>query len=185
MVASEVRSLAQRSAAAAKEIKVLIDDSVSKVEQGSQQVGEAGKTMQEIVSSVRRVTDIMGEITAASQEQTSGIEQVNQAIAQMDQVTQQNAALVEEAAAAADSLQSQAGQLSQVVSVFTLAGGAGQTLQRSPAARVAAPVASPAKLRAAARVQPAKPRQTLAAPQQPRPVAETAAKGSDADWETF
>ena len=185
VVASEVRSLAQRSAAAAKEIKVLIDDSVSKVEQGSQQVGEAGKTMQEIVSSVRRVTDIMGEITAASQEQTSGIEQVNQAIAQMDQVTQQNAALVEEAAAAADSLQSQAGQLSQVVSVFTLAGGAGQTLQRSPAARVAAPVASPAKLRAAAPVQPAKPRQTLAAPQQPRPVAETAAKGSDADWETF
>jgi len=181
VVASEVRSLAQRSAAAAKEIKVLIDDSVSKVEQGSQQVGAAGKTMQEVVSSVRRVTDIMGEITAASQEQTSGIEQVNQAIAQMDQVTQQNAALVEEAAAAADALQGQAGHLSQVVSVFKLAGGGGQ---RSPAVRVAAPVASPAKARHAAQVPPAKPRQTLAAPRA-KPAAEALAQGADADWETF
>ena len=121
VVASEVRTLAQRSAAAAKEIKGLIDDSVNKVKQGSLQVGEAGKTMDEIVSSVRRVTDIMGEIAAASQEQTSGIEQVNQAVAQMDQVTQQNAALVEQAAAAADALQGQASHLSQVVSVFKLA----------------------------------------------------------------
>jgi methyl-accepting chemotaxis protein len=101
VVAAEVRNLAQRSAAAAKEIKTLIDDSVGKVEEGSQQVAEAGKTMDEIVGSVKRVTDIMAEITAASQEQTSGIEQINQAITQMDQVTQQNAALVEEAAAAA------------------------------------------------------------------------------------
>jgi methyl-accepting chemotaxis protein len=184
VVASEVRSLAQRSAAAAKEIKVLIDDSVSKVEQGSLQVGEAGKTMQEIVSSVRRVTDIMGEITAASQEQTAGIEQVNQAIAQMDQVTQQNAALVEEAAAAADSLQGQAGHLSQVVSVFTLASGAGNSTRRSPVARVAAPVASPAKPRAAASAQPAKAPQTLAAPR-PKPAATALAQGADADWETF
>ncbi len=184
VVASEVRNLAQRSAAAAKEIKVLIDDSVSNVEQGSQQVGEAGKTMEEVVSSVRRVTDIMGEITAASQEQTSGIEQVNQAIAQMDQVTQQNAALVEEAAAAADSLQGQAGHLLQVVSVFKLAGGAGQTVQRSPAARVAAPVASPARARPAAQVPPAKPRQTLAAPRA-KPAVEALAKDADADWETF
>ena len=121
VVAAEVRSLAQRSAAAAKEIKSLIDDSVGKVDMGSALVGEAGKTMDEIVGSVRRVTDIMGEITAASQEQTSGIEQINQAITQMDQVTQQNAALVEEAAAAAASLQEQAGGLSQVVSVFKLA----------------------------------------------------------------
>ncbi|VTU21881.1 Serine chemoreceptor protein [Variovorax sp. PBS-H4] len=123
VVASEVRNLAQRSAAAAKEIKGLIDDSVGKVDAGTALVGEAGKTMEEIVASVRRVTDIMGEITSASQEQTAGIEQVNQAIAQMDQVTQQNAALVEQASAAAQSMQEQAGGLSQVVSVFRLERG--------------------------------------------------------------
>src|SRR5690606_24048827 len=105
VVAAEVRSLAQRSAAAAKEIKHLIDDSVSKVDQGSKLVANAGSTMNEVVDSVRHVTDIMGEIMAASQEQSSGIEQVNTAISQMDEVTQQNAALVEEAAAAAASLQ--------------------------------------------------------------------------------
>ena len=120
VVAAEVRNLAQRSAAAAKEIKTLIGDSVAKVEEGSQQVTQAGKTMDEIVDSVKRVTDIMAEITAASQEQSAGIEQVNQAITQMDQVTQQNAALVEEAAAAAASLQEQASNLSQVVGVFKL-----------------------------------------------------------------
>ncbi|RST45544.1 HAMP domain-containing protein [Variovorax sp. DXTD-1] len=123
VVAAEVRNLAQRSAAAAKEVKGLIDDSVGKVEAGSQKVAEAGQTMDEIVASVRRVTDIMGEIAAASQEQTTGIEQINQAITQMDQVTQQNAALVEEAAAAAASLQDQAGSLSQLVGVFRLDGG--------------------------------------------------------------
>ena len=110
VVASEVRNLAQRSASAAKEIKSLIEDSVGKVDAGGKLVDEAGKTMDEIVSSVKRVTDIMSEIAAASQEQSSGIEQVNQAITQMDDVTQQNAALVEEAAAAAESLQDQAGQ---------------------------------------------------------------------------
>jgi aerotaxis receptor len=115
VVASEVRSLAQRSASAAKEIKTLIGDSVEKVEAGSKQVAEAGRTMEEIVGSVKRVTDIMGEITAASQEQTSGIEQINQAIAQMDQVTQQNAALVEEASATAQSLQEQADGLVKAV----------------------------------------------------------------------
>jgi methyl-accepting chemotaxis protein len=120
VVASEVRSLAQRSGAAAKEIKGLIDDSVGKVDVGSALVGEAGKTMAEIVGSVKRVTDIIGEITAASQEQSTGIEQVNQAIAQMDQVTQQNAALVEEAAAAAQSMQEQAANLVEAVSVFRL-----------------------------------------------------------------
>jgi methyl-accepting chemotaxis protein len=120
VVASEVRNLAQRSAAAAKEIKTLIGDSVEKVDAGSKLVGQAGTTMQEIVDSVKRVTDIMSEITSASQEQTSGIEQINEAITQMDQVTQQNAALVEEAAATAESLQEQAANLSQVVSVFKL-----------------------------------------------------------------
>jgi methyl-accepting chemotaxis protein len=120
VVASEVRNLAQRSAAAAKEIKGLIDDSVGKVDAGSALVGEAGKTMEEIVGSIRRVTDIVGEISAASHEQTQGIEQINQAITQMDQVTQQNAALVEEAAAAAQSMQEQADRLVQAVSVFKL-----------------------------------------------------------------
>ena len=120
VVASEVRSLAQRSAAAAKEIKGLIDDSVDKVDTGSQLVAQAGQTMQEIVGSIRRVTDIMGEISAASQEQTTGIEQVNKAITQMDQVTQQNAALVEQASAAAQAMQEQANHLVEAVSVFKL-----------------------------------------------------------------
>ena len=118
VVATEVRNLAQRSAAAAREIKTLIDDSVDKVQVGSQLVEQAGTTMEEIVSSIRRVTDIMGEITAATREQVDGIEQVNQAVSQMDQVTQQNAALVEEAAAAAESMQDQAVELVQVVGVF-------------------------------------------------------------------
>jgi methyl-accepting chemotaxis protein len=122
VVASEVRSLAQRSAAAAKEIKTLIGDSVEKVDAGSKLVNEAGTTMDEIVASVKRVTDIMSEITAASREQEAGIGQINQAIAEMDTVTQQNAALVEEAAAAAESLQDQAGNLAEVVSIFKLDG---------------------------------------------------------------
>ena len=120
VVAGEVRSLAQRSAQAAKEIKVLIEDSVSKVDTGSQQVERAGATMQEIVSSVKRVTDIMGEISAASEEQSGGIDQVNRAVSQMDEVTQQNAALVEEAAAAAGSLQEQAQRLAEAVAIFRI-----------------------------------------------------------------
>ena len=120
VVASEVRSLAQRSASAAKEIKQLIDDSVQKVGAGSQLVERAGATMSEVVASVKRVTDVVAEISAASSEQSTGIEEINRAITQMDEVTQQNAALVEEAAAAAQSLQDQAGRLSQVVSVFKI-----------------------------------------------------------------
>jgi methyl-accepting chemotaxis protein len=120
VVAGEVRNLAQRSASAAKEIKELISDSVSKTAEGTTQVEQAGKTMAEIVSSVQRVTDIMGEISAASSEQSAGIDQVNHAITSMDEVTQQNAALVEEAAAAAESLLDQANQLSDAVSVFKL-----------------------------------------------------------------
>ena len=122
VVATEVRNLAQRSAAAAKEIKGLITDSVSKVDVGAQLVDDAGKTMDEIVTSVKRVTDIIAEITAASQEQSSGIEQVNQAITQMDEVTQQNAALVEQATAAAESMQEQAAALVQTVAIFRISG---------------------------------------------------------------
>ena len=118
VVASEVRALAGRSAAAAREIKTLIGDSVEKVEAGSKLVTQAGLTMNDIVSSVKQVTGIMGEIMSASQEQMHGIEQVNQAIKEMDTVTQQNAALVEQAAAAAGSMQDQASNLTQVVSVF-------------------------------------------------------------------
>jgi methyl-accepting chemotaxis protein len=118
VVAGEVRTLAQRSATAAKEIKDLIGESVNRVQTGSKLVEEAGSTINDVVQSVRRVTDIMGEISSASQEQRSGIEQVNLAISQMDQVTQQNAALVEEAAAAAQSMTEQARALNQSVAVF-------------------------------------------------------------------
>lgn len=121
VVATEVRALAQRSAAAAKEIKELISDSVNKVEDGTQLVDQAGKTMDEIVSSVKRVTDIMAQIASASQEQSAGIEQVNDSITKMDEITQQNASLVEEAAAASESMREQAEQLTQAVRVFRLA----------------------------------------------------------------
>jgi methyl-accepting chemotaxis protein len=120
VVAAEVRSLAQRSAEAAKEIKRLISSSAEKVETGTLQVGAAGKTMQEIVSSVKKVTDLIAEIAAASQEQSSGIQQVNTAVSQMDQVLQQNAALVEEASAATESMKDQALGLLKTVSRFKL-----------------------------------------------------------------
>jgi methyl-accepting chemotaxis protein len=122
VVAAEVRTLAQRSAGAAKEIKSLIDDSVGKVDAGSKLVGEAGSTMDEIVGSIRCLTGIMADIMAASQEQSAGIDQVNQAIGQIDLVTQKNASLVEEAAAASQMMQDRAGNLAQVVSVFKLDG---------------------------------------------------------------
>ena len=126
VVASEVRTLAQRSAAAAKEIKELIGASVAKVESGSGRVKGAGQTMDEIVASVRKVTDVIAEISLSSREQSEGIEQVNDAIGHMDEATQQNSALVEQAAAAAEALTSQAGALARLVSTFKLA----------PAARV-------------------------------------------------
>ena len=160
VVATEVRNLAQRSAAAAKEIKTLIGDSVVAVDAGSKLVAEAGSTMAEIVSSVQRVTDIMAEISLATQEQSSGIDQINQAIGQMDQVTQQNAALVEEAAAAAESLQEQSGQLAGVVSVFKLDGmQVAQVASAGQPRKAAAPVrplrpAAPAKARPVLRAVP-------------------------------
>jgi methyl-accepting chemotaxis protein len=173
VVATEVRNLAHRSAAAAKEIKALIGDSVDKVAVGSKLVFEAGSTMDEVVASVRRVTDIMGEITAASLEQSAGIEQVNRAIAQMDQVTQQNAALVEEAAAAAESMQDQAGNLSQVVSVFKLDGmhavALAAAVRPTRAVRIAAPARKPA---------------ALAASRPSRSTAATTAAGGE-EWEKF
>ncbi|WP_454774546.1 methyl-accepting chemotaxis protein [Janthinobacterium tructae] len=122
VVASEVRNLAQRSASAAKEIKTLIGASVEQVNAGSMLVAQAGSTMNDIVDSVQRVSDIITEITAASSEQSVGIDEINRAIGQMDAVTQQNAALVEESAAAAESMQHQAHNLAQVVSVFKLNG---------------------------------------------------------------
>jgi methyl-accepting chemotaxis protein len=120
VVASEVRSLAGRSADAAKEIKGLIDTSVQRVEQGTVLADRAGATMIEVVNSIKRVTDIMGEISAASAEQSAGVAQVGEAVTQMDQATQQNAALVEQSAAAAEGLRSQARQLVQAVAVFRI-----------------------------------------------------------------
>lgn len=144
VVATEVRALAQRSAAAAKEIKELIGNSVATTEAGNKLVAEAGTAMEETVASIRKVTDIMGDITSASQQQSIGIEQVNQAVSQMDQVTHQNAALVEEATAASSSLQEQASALAKLVATFKLDSGvmvtenqAAEHLPRAPLARLA------------------------------------------------
>jgi len=160
VVAGEVRSLAQRSSAAAKEIKELIDTSVDRVQSGSALVDEAGRTMGEIISAVQRVTDIMGEIAAASEEQSGGIDQVARAVTQMDEVTQQNAALVEEAAAAASSLEDQADKLRQAVAVFQLGDDAGKASASAAAKhvplRAASAVARPAS-RAAGRAGSAAP----------------------------
>ncbi|WP_307189121.1 methyl-accepting chemotaxis protein [Massilia putida] len=186
VVAGEVRTLAQRSAAAAKEIKALIGDSVDKVEAGTKLVDQAGSTMTEVVTSIQHVTDIMAEISAASQEQTSGIEQINQAISQMDNVTQQNASLVEEAAAASEALQSQAVKLAELVSVFQIDDRAPaavparrtpvraepvMTTPAAPAAKLAAPAAKPA----AAVVKPVPAR---------APVKATASTAAE-EWEEF
>jgi methyl-accepting chemotaxis protein len=177
VVAAEVRNLAQRSAAAAREIKTLIGNSVEQVEIGSKLVGQAGITMDEVVDSVRRVTDIMSEITAASQEQSAGIEQVNHAIIEMDSVTQQNAALVEQAASAAQSLQDQAAEVANVVSIFKL-----DASQQVHAKQVAA-------LHHAADVQKlpvrAQPQKLPAAPAKAAPKKLAIASGSNADWEEF
>ena len=185
VVASEVRSLAGRSAAAAKEIKELIDESASKVSAGTALVGEAGKTMDNVVASIQRVTDIMGEITAASQEQTTGIEQVNQAVIQMDQVTQQNAALVEEAAAAAQSLQEQASGLARTVSAFKLQPGSGGGGARSASPSLPS---RPAKAAPTPRPAAASPRFATAAKTAPKlsaPALPAIASAGADDWESF
>lgn len=194
VVASEVRNLAQRSANAAKEIKGLIGDSVEKVERGSKLVGQAGVTMDEVVDSVRRVTDIMGEIASASQEQSAGIEQVNQSIIEMDSMTQQNAALVEQAAAAAQSLQDQAGELTRVVSIFKLEAGeeraviaavatAAKTVPTTASVKqVAKPVAKAAVKAAPAR-KPTPAITNSATTAKPKKVAAAATAGDE--WEEF
>ena len=151
VVASEVRTLAQRSANAAKDIKELISDSVSKIENGNVLVNQSGETMEKVVTSIKRVNDIMSEIAAASAEQATGIDEVGKAITQMDEVTQQNAALVEEAAAAAESLQSQALQLTERVASFKMDDsqqGHQHTIVASKALSAPVPKASKPKQRA-------------------------------------
>jgi len=204
VVAGEVRSLAGRSAEAAKEIKALITTSVSNVESGSQQVEQAGQSMQEIVQSVRRVTDLIGEITAASTEQRDGIGQVNQAVSNLDQMTQQNAALVEESTAAATAMREQAQRLEQVVAVFnvgqdsqvrsvaaprpTAAAPVAAPRAQAPAARpaaVAAPKAKPAAAAAAAPALAQSPAAKSDGAALRRPGVAHSATADDGDWESF
>ncbi|HTR06565.1 MAG TPA: methyl-accepting chemotaxis protein [Paraburkholderia sp.] len=194
VVAGEVRSLAQRSSAAAKEIKGLIDSSVERVQAGSALVDEAGRTMSEIIGAVQRVTDIMGEIAAASQEQSGGIEQVARAVTQMDEVTQQNAALVEEAAAAAQSLEDQAGRLREAIAVFSLDDGAAAAPPKLPARVTTKPASRPTSHPTPAPAASAR-RTPRTAPSAAQPVARPiaaatvstaqAGAGSSGDWETF
>jgi methyl-accepting chemotaxis protein len=183
VVASEVRILAQRSASAAKDIKSLIGDSVSKVDAGSRLVNEAGLTMSSIVDSVKRVTDIMQEISSASQEQTSGIEQINQAITQMDQVTQQNAALVEEAAAASESMQGQAAKLANIVSVFKVNPANGPGSSASASASASAPAHARERVTAAPKAK--QPNRQISAPVKPAVAKKTPAPVGDGGWESF
>ncbi len=195
VVAAEVRNLAQRSANAAKEIKGLISDSVSKVESGSRLVDTAGKTMEEIVQSVKRVTDIMAEISAASQEQRAGIEQVNNAVTQMDQVTQQNAALVEEAAAAAKSMEDQTGAMAEMVGQFMLSDEF-ERGQAAPAKVAIKPTGNPVVDRSLRTAKtPVSAIRSLRSPAPsannvPQPAAEPAVRrkaagAGDADWKQF
>jgi methyl-accepting chemotaxis protein len=192
VVASEVRSLAGRSAEAAKEIKYLINASVERVEQGTVLVDKAGVTMTEVVSSIRRVTDIMGEISAASGEQALGVQQVGAAVTQMDQTTQQNAALVEQMAAAATGLKSQAQDLVQVVAVFKL--GTNEYAPTPRAVRSASPSHAPQmglKTSTSAPRPVARPASAKMALPHSKPIApvKTSTKvtpaGGDEDWETF
>ena len=190
VVAAEVRSLAGRSAEAAKEIKTLITDSVQRVEQGTALVDQAGSTMNEVVTSIRRVTDIMGEISAASSEQSQGVAQVGEAVTQMDQATQQNAALVEEMAAAASSLRAQAQDLVQTVAVFKLNEQNGQSvvepqISMAPAQRIL----NQAPARAAERRASVSSKTEVAKLDAPKPApaakATATAPADEENWETF
>ena len=205
VVASEVRSLAGRSAEAAKEIKLLITASVERVEQGTLLVDKAGATMTEVVASIRRVTDIMGEISAASSEQSAGVGQVGEAVTQMDQATQQNAALVEEMAAAASALNAQAGELVNAVAVFKLDASAMRSAPApsfAPRAPIPAPafkatqsarpksggtnkLAKPAGSLSAPKASAKSPTATMSAAQSPAPAPAPAKGGNDEDWESF
>jgi methyl-accepting chemotaxis protein len=191
VVASEVRSLAGRSAEAAKEIKALITDSVGRVEQGSVLVDQAGQTMSEVVASIRRVTDIMGEISAASTEQSQGVAQIGEAVQQMDQATQQNAALVEEMAAAANSLKSQAQDLVQAVAVFRLDAQATAVAASAPRPVSTVSASAPARpaTTAAPRALVARKATASKAPAPApasKPVAALDKPGADqGDWESF
>jgi methyl-accepting chemotaxis protein len=179
VVAGEVRTLAQRSATAAKEIKDLISESVNRVDTGSKLVEEAGSTINEIVESVKRVTDIVGEISSASEEQSTGIEQVNTAVSQMDQVTQQNAALVEEAAAATQSLAQQAQELRQAVAVFRIA----DTGPSAP--RVVAPLSEPRRSVPTGRTSSRATSTKTSPATAPERRAAVATDTGAADWQTF
>jgi methyl-accepting chemotaxis protein len=184
VVAGEVRSLAGRSAEAAREIKTLIGASVEKVESGVRLVESAGTTMGDIVGSVQRVSDIIGEITAATAEQSSGIGLVNGAVNQLDEMTQQNAALVEQSAAAAESLKDQATRLAGAVRSFRLEAhveqGSGGNPRATPPRQVAAPRPVAAPVPVATR-----PPVSAPAPARPQPAPAAAAAGHDGDWETF
>jgi methyl-accepting chemotaxis protein len=179
VVASEVRALAQRSATAAKEIKGLIGDSVSKVDAGGKQVEEAGKTMREIVDSVNGVTEIISQITAASQEQSSGIEQINQAVVQLEQATHQNAQVVEKASMAAESMRQQADHLLAMVTNSD----AREAMQAAPARPTAAAPAMPAG--PAIRKPVPQPLAGMAARQLPRSARATASTRDDGEWKEF
>ncbi|MHA7601654.1 methyl-accepting chemotaxis protein [Alicycliphilus sp. T452] len=180
VVAGEVRSLAQRSAVAAKEIKALIDTSVSKVEEGSRLVGDAGTTIGDIVAQAQRVAALIAQISTATAEQTEGIAQVGDAVTHLDQATQQNAALVEQSAAAADALQQQAAQLAKAVSVFKLDGDAVAQAQALPAAQLRPAAAQPVAGKAQAR--PLAPR---AAPARLPEPGRARQEANDAEWESF
>jgi methyl-accepting chemotaxis protein len=181
VVASEVRNLAQRSASAAKEIKLLIDDSVDKVSAGTLLADKAGKTMNDVVTSVKRVTDIISEIADASAEQTAGIEQVNQAIAAMDQATQHNASLVEQSAAAAASMRDQAGSLSRATAAFVLGPEHG-----CPAPAIHLVASNPNNKVGAARPKPSSARAVVAlAPVPKTKRSRGSAVKRDLDWEEF